>query len=148
MAWTVPYTLVGGTAITAGWANTNVRDNSQYLYAQAHHLGQFVFGSTLHPPPLNLSVINDWNPPGLSTANIIVATPNVSLVELTGIQQQPQGTFFWMINGSGATLRLKHGDARSLPNNRLTTSTLGDRDMQYLDLTAWLFINGNWRVKV
>jgi hypothetical protein len=146
MAWTVPYTLVGGTAITAGWANTNVRDNELYLYTQAHHQGQFVYGNTIAAPTVTAHMHN-WNPPGLATANV-VRIDSTGLFDLTGMEAQPHGTFFWMVNGSGGTLRIKNNDTRSTINNRITTSTSGDYDLHYLGLLQWLYLYGQWRVKV
>lgn len=146
MAWTSPYTVVGGTAVLASWANSNVRDNELYLYTQANHQGQFVYGSTIGSGPIT-SDLHNWNPDGLSTANVVRVDPS-ALWEITGVQYQTHGTFFWMINGSGGTLRIKHGDTRSGEYNRITTNTLADHDATYLSLTAWLYLYGGWRVKV
>lgn len=145
MAWTSPYTIVGGTAVLASWANTNIRDNELYLYTQANHQGQFVYGSTA-----GAAVIADthnWNPDGLTTCNILRVDPS-SNWDLTGVQGQTHGMFFWMLNGSGGILRLKHGDARSLANNQLTLSTGADYDLHYLGIAAFLYLYGAWRVKV
>jgi len=110
MAWTSPSTAVAGAIATAAYANTDIRDNSAYLKLAV------IGDAEIAPTPGSSQ--NDWEPTGISTANVIRCTPSTG-INITGIVM-PTARILVLVNTHATNqITLTHEDASSSAANRL-----------------------------
>lgn len=79
--------------------------------------------TSFYSPPITPTVtgsLNDWNPAGLSTANVIRLTNIETIgISITGIQAKNDGDFLFLINASQYACELYFQNASSLITNRI-----------------------------
>ena len=100
--------------------------------------------SVISPPSFN-SNQDDYNPTGLSTANIIRLTSTGNR-DITGIVAQRAGTTIILINVGGSTITLENNDSSSSASNRFLMGQ--DRDISPNEaVMIWYDSNSSrWRV--
>jgi hypothetical protein len=88
MAWTTPETAVAGTTLTAAFLNTNLRDNTNFLYTppmvqvyRTSDLTSYVASSAITWQAENYDTDSMWS----SGTNVTINTSGIYLVEFSGL---------------------------------------------------------------
>lgn len=75
--------------------------------------------SEISPAALTATT-NDWNPTGLATASVVIATTDGTARSLTGLTAGAAGDIIYLHNTGTATISLNHQNAGSAAANRFT----------------------------
>jgi hypothetical protein len=106
------------TDIDTSYRYVNLDGAVKWGGADANMPQATILHNAITPPALTANV-NDWNPTGLSTANVIMASTDGSNFDITGIKAQEEGRKILLINsGSSGKITLKNNSANSIAANR------------------------------
>jgi len=105
----------------------------------------------ISPAQLAVGTTDDWNPPGLSTASIVLAEAGGATTALSGLAAQPNGRVVLLTNRDNlGNITLLEESAGSAPANRFRFSASAVENWQLAPFqTAVLFydtIIARWRV--
>ena len=105
----------------------------------------------IEPAPLAPGQTDDYNPPGLSTASIILQGAGIGGSSLSGLAAQPNGRVMLFTNkDNSGNITLLEEDPGSAPGNRFRFSASADEDWTLAPFqTAVLFYDmtiSRWRV--
>lgn len=97
-------------------------------------------------PPALVAATHNYNPAGLSTANVLFLSAGANY-DLTGIQAQENGRVLFIINSGTGSVKLKNNNANSLAPNRFrlrADATLQENNggiiIYNTTLAAWLLV--------
>lgn len=79
--------------------------------------GKLILTGAITPPTITVNPTNDYNPTGLSNANVIFLSATTN-VDLTGLQAQENGRVLFLQNFGPNSVKLKNNNVGSIAANR------------------------------
>jgi len=107
---------------------------------------QLNFTGTISPTQLTASV-NNYNPTGWSTANVVRLTNDGGLYTITGAAAGTAGELKWLVNVSSQTIVISHEDGASTAANRFSCAQLSSFGLLQLGVIGILYdgTSSRWR---